>query len=132
MAKRAGSVVFLDTHVVAWLYDAMVGKLSQAAVDAIEQSTTLAVSPMVRLELGYLHEIGRILAPPAEILTELRQTIGLSESAPGLSTVVAAAADMDWTGDTFDRLIVAEAKTRAAELVTKDARIRQHYERAVW
>jgi PIN domain nuclease of toxin-antitoxin system len=132
VAKRAGSVVFLDTHIVAWLYDAMAGKLSKAAEDAIEQSAGLAVSPMVRLELGYLHEIGRLLVPPAEILTELRQSIGLRESDPRLSTVVDVALDIGWTRDTFDRLIVAEAKMQTADLVTKDARIREHYERAIW
>ena len=132
MATRTESVVLLDTHVVAWLFDAMVSKLSEAAEQAIEQAPALAISPMVRLELQYLHEIGRILAAPAEILAELRQSIGLKETDPALATVIDAALDIDWTRDTFDRLIVAEAKSLNAGLVTKDSRIREHYELAIW
>lgn len=87
---------------------------------------------MVRVELGHLHEIGRILVPPNQILTELRQSIGLKESDPRLSTIIDAALEIAWTRDTFDRLIVAEAKSLNANLVTKDARIRENYELAVW
>jgi PIN domain nuclease of toxin-antitoxin system len=87
---------------------------------------------MVRLELQYLREIGRILVPPAEILDELRQSIGLKESDPSLATVIRAALGITWTRDTFDRLIVAEARFENADLITKDARIREHYDRAIW
>lgn len=132
MARRPESVVFLDTHIVAWLYDAMVTRLSKAAEVAIERSSVLATSPMVRLELQYLHEIGRLLAPPAEILADLRETIGLRESNPDLSRIVDSALGIRWTRDTFDRLIVAEAMSSNADLVTKDARIRDNYERAIW
>ena len=38
----------------------------------------------------------------------------------------------DWTRDTFDRLIVAQAKTRDASLLTKDRTILEHYPHAVW
>ena len=132
MAKRTESVIYLDTHVVAWLYDALVSRLSKAAEEAIERSSVLAASPMVRLELQYLHEIGRILAPPSEILAELRQSIGLRESDPSLSVVVDSALGIDWTRDTFDRLIVAEAQHANAALVTKDLRMRDNYDRAIW
>ena len=132
MAKRPESVVFLDTHVVAWLYDALVSKLSKTAEAAIERSSVLAVSPMVRLELQYLHEIGRILAPPADILADLRHSIGLRESDPSLAAIVDSALRIGWTRDTFDRLIVADAMLLDAGLVTKDARIRDHYEKAIW
>ncbi len=132
MATRTESVVFLDTHVVAWLFDAMVSRLSQAAEQAIEQAPSLAVSPMVRLELKYLQEIGRIRASPGEMLAELRQSIGLRETDPSLGTVIDVALAIDWTRDTFDRLIVAEAKSLNAGLVTKDGRIREHYALAIW
>ena len=132
MAGRPKPVVFLDTRIVAWLYDAMVSKLSKVAEEAIERSSVLAASPMVRLELQYLHAIGRILDPPGKILAELRQSIGLRESDPGLSVVVDSALGIHWTRDTFDRLIVAEAQHANAALVTKDIRIRDNYERAIW
>ena len=87
---------------------------------------------MLRLELEYLHEIGRMLAPPSEILANLRQSIGLRESDPRLTVIVDSALDIGWTRDTFDRLIVAEAMNSNADLVTKDARVRDNYERASW
>ena len=132
MAARTEPVIFLDTHVVAWLFDAMVTSLSQAAEQAIEQAPALAVSPMVRLELKYLHEIGRIRAAPEENLAELRQSIGLKETDTALGKIIDAAIEIDWTRDTFDRLIVAEAKSLNAGLVTKDGRIREHYALAIW
>ena len=132
MARRPEPVVFLDTHIVAWLYDGMVSKLSKVAEEAIERSSVLAISPMVRLELQYLHEIGRILAPPTEILAELRQSIGLKESEPSLAAIVDSALGIGWTRDTFDRLIVAEAQSLNADLVTKDVRIRENYDGAIW
>ena len=85
-----------------------------------------------KAELQYLHEIGRILAPPTEILAELRQSIGLKESEPSLAAIVDSALGIGWTRDTFDRLIVAEAQSLNADLVTKDARIRENYEWAIW
>ena len=63
----------------------------------------------------YLHEIGRILAPPTEILAELRQSIGLKESEPSLAAIVDSAPGIGWTRDTFDRLIVAEAQSLNAD-----------------
>jgi PIN domain nuclease of toxin-antitoxin system len=46
--------------------------------------------------------------------------------------VVDSAVGIDWTRDTFDRLIVAEAQCANAVLVTKDLRIRGNYNRAIW
>ena len=37
-----------------------------------------------------------------------------------------------WTGDPFDRLIVAQAMANGAVLVTKDADIRQNDKQSIW
>ncbi len=59
MARTAKSgVTHLDTHVVCWLYEGRTELLTSAAMRAIEDGL-LQVSPMVQLELTYLHEIGR-------------------------------------------------------------------------
>ena len=60
MAKRKESLVYLDTHVVVWLYDALTDRLSKAAVEAIEDNDVV-ISRMVELELQFLHEIGHIV-----------------------------------------------------------------------
>ena len=54
------------------------------------------------------------------------------ETDPSHAVVADSALGIDWTRDTFDRLIVAEAQHADAALVTKDIRIRDNYERAIW
>ena len=51
--SRKRRLIHLDTHVVCWLYAGRLELLSPAARGAIERAT-LAVSPMVGLELQYL------------------------------------------------------------------------------
>ncbi len=124
-------LIHLDTHVVAWLHDGLVEKLSPAAVAAIETGR-LRISPLVELELGYLREIGRIRPTPGEIVAALASDIGLERSTVPLAGIVTAALALDWTRDPFDRLIVAEAIVAGARLVTRDERIRAHAACACW
>ena len=51
-------MIYLDTHVVVWLFLGDLTRLSQAAKTAIS-THPIAISPIVTLELTYLHEIGR-------------------------------------------------------------------------
>jgi PIN domain nuclease of toxin-antitoxin system len=52
-------VIYLDTHAVVWLYDDTDKKFSNKAKEEI-RNNDLSISQMVRLELQYLYEIGRI------------------------------------------------------------------------
>ena len=52
-------MIHLDTHVVVWLYQGDVKKLSQRAQQLIEDND-ICISPMVMLEIEYLFEIKRI------------------------------------------------------------------------
>ncbi len=132
MERTEQSVVYLDTHIVCWLYEGRTEKLSRAASDAIE-SGGLFVSPMVDLEIQYLYEIGRITEGPAEVLSTLAEDIELQVSNTLFSLVVMKVRETDWTRDPFDRLITAEVMiVENAQLVTKDAIIRENCERAVW
>lgn len=87
---------------------------------------------MVRLELAYLHEIGRVSVPPAPVLDELGAQLGLVQCQTPFAAVVLQAEAQTWTRDPFDRLIVAQAMVNNADLVTKDQAIRDHYPRALW
>jgi PIN domain nuclease of toxin-antitoxin system len=49
----------LDTHVVVWLYQGEVGRFPGPVLELLE-SETLAISPIVLLEMAYLKEIGRL------------------------------------------------------------------------
>lgn len=124
-------MTYLDTHIAAWLHDAEVAHLSAPARKMIE-GEDLRISPIVVLELKFLHEIGRIRATDREIVKSLAGAIGVEVCAMPFSVVVDFASLETWTRDPFDRLIVGQAKAADAYLVTKDARIRRHYRKAVW
>jgi PIN domain nuclease of toxin-antitoxin system len=118
--------------VVAWLYEGLVEKLSSPARQAIEDSTLL-FSPMVELELQYLHEIGRLTVPPDTLINALTEEIGLGRTEIPLHPIIVIAKTLTWTRDVFDRLIVATAMaTQEARLITRDANIRQHSAVAFW
>jgi len=132
MARTAQSeVVHLDTHVVCWLYEGRVERLSRPARQAIESSQP-CVSPIVELELELLYEIGRISRGPEAILSALGRDVGLRVEAAGFSQVVAAARPLRWTRDPFDRLIAAQAMVAGARLVSRDALILRHCPAALW
>lgn len=124
-------VIRLDTHVVVWLYTGETERLSSAAIASIEAHPPV-VSPMVQLELSYLHEIGRLRISGADIISDLGRRIGLRLSDTPLAPLVATAATLTWTRDPFDRLIVADALMSDAELVTKDRVIHEHTAIAQW
>jgi PIN domain nuclease of toxin-antitoxin system len=124
-------VTYLDTHVVVWLYTGDSGKLSAAAVRHIQEDD-LFVSPAVILELEFLHEIRRGKAPASKVIAQLSRDVGLQVCELTFATVVEDALQQKWVRDPFDRLIVAQASTNEAPLVTKDEKIRRHYRRAVW
>lgn len=123
--------VFLDTHVVVWLFAGDSKRLSKAARVAIEEND-LAISPAVKLELGYLHEIGRFRFSADTVVRDLAVRVGLQVDATPFEQVINHALEMTWTRDVFDRLIVAHAEVDAVQLVTKDGVIRKHYARAIW
>ena len=123
-------MVFLDTHVAVWLY-AEAGRIPQAVQRTLDNSE-LYVSPMVRLELSFLSEIGRIRVPASAVLGALAADLGLRIEEAGWVRAAEVADHLSWTRDPFDRLIVAHAICYGAELCTRDAKIREDYRQAFW
>jgi PIN domain nuclease of toxin-antitoxin system len=128
---RGAILIYLDTHVVLWLREGLVERLSKTARKAIEENDLL-VSPMVRLELQYLFEIKRCTPAAHVVLTELQSQIGLAICDLPFDDVIRKASEITWTRDPFDRLIVANASCRSLRLLTKDASIRRHTKLAFW
>jgi len=126
------AVIYLDTHVAAWLYAGVDERMSVAARDALRDSDDRRVSPMVRLELQYLFEVGRVTTPAAKVMDELRTALGLTVCDASFVAVAHVAEDLTWTRDPFDRLIVAHAALHDAPLVTKDDAMHRHHPRCVW
>ena len=124
--------LYLDTHILVWLYQDGAARLTPLGVRAIEGAEQLLISPMVELELTYLHEIARINCSGLAILDSLRRDIGLDTCKQPFAAVVGEALALDWTRDPFDRIIVAQAAHRAAPLLTADQNIREHYSAAIW
>ena len=123
--------VFIDTHVVIWLFLNDKNKFSSKAVALIEKSE-LVVPAIVITELGLLYEIKRINYTPQQILDSLQQTIGVKISHLSFEKVAFKSTEILWTRDPFDRLITATAMLDNAKLITKDQMILENYENAVW
>jgi len=74
---------------------------------------------MVRLELDYLHETGRIKIPAEDIFQDLATKIGMVMDGGLFPNIVAEAAKLIWTRDPFDRIICASARVAGAALLTR-------------
>ncbi len=123
--------MYLDTHVVIWLYQKDEQRISRLGRELIE-SSDLLVSPMVLLELEYLFETGRTSARAAEVYDYLHHTIQIGVCSKPFAAVARKSIGMKWTRDPFDRLITAQAALDESPLLTKDDTIRAHYPEAVW
>ena len=124
-------MIYLDTHVVVWLYAGKIKNLSEQAKELINGHEVF-ISPVVRLELQYLFEIQRVTDEANEIVFDLSDRIGLKICDKSLNTIVSGALDLSWTRDPFDRIIVASAAVNHNILVTKDPNILENYEKAMW
>lgn len=125
-------MIYLDTHVVIWLYENNSAKFSKKCYALLAGDIPLLISPAVKLELKYLHEIGRISCTANDILSDLQYRIGLTLCHKPFDDVVIASMQMAWTRDPFDRLIVGQAALGHHVLLSKDALIGKHYPHACW
>ena len=128
----SGSLIFLDTHVLLWLYEGRHEAMSARAREMIQDADEILCSPMSHIEIQYLHEIGRFRDPPVEVVGSLGADLGLRVDDAPFFAVAREAGRHAWTRDPFDRLIVAQADLNTAPLLTKDAAIHAAYSRAVW
>ena len=124
-------MIYLDTHVVVWLYAGKVNMLSEHAAELIN-SHEIIISPVVRLELEYLFEIQRITDKANEVISDLSDRIGLKICEKNFNTIISRALNFRWTRDPFDCIIVANAAVNQNILVTKDQSILENYEKAMW
>ena len=124
-------MIYLDTHIVVWLYAGLTEKFSQP-VRALLNEHELYVSPIVRLELQYLYEIQRLTVEADVIVADLASRIGLTVCDKNFNTIVSQTLNCSWTRDPFDRIIVAQANLNDDILISKDQTILEHYPYARW
>ena len=122
---------FLDTHAAVFLWEGRRDVWRQAVREVL-QGSALFVSPLVRLELRFLEEIGRIKINPDEIMGGLALDCGVVTALDPYPEIVAQAMHLSWTRDPFDRLLVANAMLHEATFITRDRTIRANYEQALW
>lgn len=131
IGQLSGSMIYLDTHVVVWLYARLFEKLSPTA-ELLLNRNDLLVSPLVKLELKYLHEIKRISELPTVILNALEEELGIRTKSMDLGQLIEECQDIEWTRDPFDRMIVAQAKKKNCHLLTRDELILTNFSLARW
>ena len=117
-------LIYLDTHVILWLY--------ARAKHLIEDDRDILISPMVLLELDYLHEVGQTTLASTPVYDYLHQRIDLQVCKKAFADVIQTASQQSWTRDPFDRIITAQAAIDKNSFITKDKIIREHYEHTVW
>ena len=124
-------LIYLDTHVVVWLYAGDL-ELFPARVRQDLEASELLISPIVSLELEYLREVDRTTVGAGEVIEELQRTIGLQTSDTPFAQVISQSLLNTWTRDPFDRIIAAQAALGRNRLLTRDRMMRDHYEHAYW
>ena len=125
-------MIYIDTHVVLWLYQRRGEGLSEKARHSIEYEPEILISPMVLLELDYLHEIGRTALGSTPVFDYLHQKLDLQLCQKSFADVIRTASQLSWTRDPFDRIITAQSAIDRSSLITKDEIIRDHYKYSVW
>jgi PIN domain nuclease of toxin-antitoxin system len=123
-------MIFLDTHAAIFLHESRekIPRRSWKILDAEE----CVLSPMARLELEFLHEIGRIRHEPAAVFESLLRHLDVTVETEGWARAAEIAQVLNWTRDPFDRIIVAHAMVWSAPLLTRDTLMHEHYHQAFW
>lgn len=124
-------MIYLDTHVVVWLYAGLTERFS-VATQTMLNDEDLLISPVVRLELQYLYEINRITVTADTVIADLAQRIGLAVCPKPFTDIITQATQITWTRDPFDRILVAHAALDQLPLLSKDQTILTHYPLAHW
>lgn len=124
-------MILVDTHILIWLHQGPARQLTPAVLARLRREQ-LGFSPFSRLEMQYLHEIGRLRPLPQDLIDHVAGRLALFEVDVSASAVCNAAAQISWTRDPFDRLLAAHATAQGLTLVTKDEAMRQHLSLAWW
>jgi len=112
-------VILLDTHALIWIDQGR-----PRAAPLRRGSRRLYISPATLLELQFLEESGRLKLPNGDAQAMAVDDRWTLDDLPAASWF-AAALDLSWTRDPFDRLIASHARVRGWRLATADQRLLQ-------
>lgn len=122
---------FLDTHAAIFLWEGRTELFGSGSRELLERAV-LQISPLVRLELGFLREVGKLKVEPDHLLGSLTADYGVTVTADPIDRLIPLAMPLSWTRDPFDRMLVATALLHEVPLITRDARIQENFAGAVW
>lgn len=125
-------IAYLDTNIVAWLSQ---NKLSRHSSEALRvlRGADLLISPIVLIEVEFLHEIRRTKLPARDVHLKFAHETSVRVCEMPLSPIAQIAVHESWTRDPFDRIIVANAKANGlAFLISADKEIARNYPWTVW
>jgi len=124
-------IVYLDTHVIIWLYSGRLELMNDRVRNIIENNN-LIISPIVELEIQYLLETERITEIPDKIISVLTSEISLRICELDFNLINKKAISFNRSRDLFDRIIKAQASIEGKMLIIKDRTILNNYKNAVW
>ncbi len=113
-------MILLDTNALIWIDG------GHARVRTLlRRNDRLYVSPATLLEIQFLQEAGKIRLKDASLQWIAEDDRWLVDEPPAAAWFLRAA-DVLWTRDPFDRLLVAHALFRRWRLATSDGRMLEH------
>lgn len=122
---QVAEVILLDTHAVIWLLSG-----HRRAESLIASGQSLFVSPVSVLEIRFLIEAGKVRIAERDWEKRLGQDRRFRIDDGRIGDIVAAAADLSFTRDPFDRMIAGHALARGYRLATADDLLLEHLPRS--
>jgi len=113
--EAQATVILLDTHAAIWIVQ------RHRRVRPLERFPRIYLSPASLLEIQFLIEIGRLRLSEGHAPSELAGDDRWRVDEPPSVSWFAAACELSWTRDPFDRLLAAHARVRGWKLATADA-----------
>ena len=113
-------MILLDTHAAIWLAQ----RHRRAA--PLARFARLHLSPASVLEVQFLAESGRVRFAGARDAAAVAADERWRLDEPPCARWFAAACEVGWTRDPFDRLLVGHARVRGWKLATADSLLLEH------
>jgi PIN domain nuclease of toxin-antitoxin system len=107
-------VILLDTHAAIWILR------GDRRVRLLERYPRIYLSPATVLEIQFLAEAGRLRLRQGQSPAALADDERWQLDEPPAAKWFAAACELGWTRDPFDRLLAGHARVRGWKLATAD------------
>jgi PIN domain nuclease of toxin-antitoxin system len=112
--ETKAAVILLDTHAAIWILR------GDRRVRLLERYPRIYLSPATVLEIQFLAEAGRLRLRQGQSPAALADDERWQLDEPPAAKWFAAACELGWTRDPFDRLLAGHARVRGWKLATAD------------